>query len=189
MPSKKNHGESSFYESGIRTLPSLIPLTNIKRLAVRSLSMSSAFVAIRVVALSAGLIAVFLGTSVNMGFAQRSNIAVGQNDASTPAGQPIIISMTAKEVDEVYRWSTDNGVNPALKFFVNTDDIIRIQNPTDEKHELVIESKGIELASSGDIQPGSSGQLTFKPTLTGKIEYHCEYHPETMRGTIEVTHS
>jgi hypothetical protein len=95
--------------------------------------------------------------------------------------------MSAKEVDEVYRWADSNGtINPTLKLVANTDNIIKIKNPTDEKHELVIESNGRELASSGDINPDSSGQLTFKPIMTGTFGYHCEYHPETMKGTIQV---
>jgi hypothetical protein len=151
--------------------------------------MRSIFVAIGIAMLSAGLIALFYVTPANMALAQQqSSGAPGQN-TSTPAGQINIISMTAKEVDEVYRWSTNEGINPTLKLFVNTDSTIQIQNPTDEKHELVIESDGTELASSGDIQPGSSGQLTFKPTMTGTVGYHCEYHPDTMKGTIEVTSS
>jgi len=44
-----------------------------------------------------------------------------------------------------------------------------------------------DLASSGDIEPETSGELTFKPAMTGTFEYHCEYHPETTSGIIEVT--
>jgi plastocyanin len=69
----------------------------------------------------------------------------------------------------------------------NANNIIQIDNPTDTKHELVIESNETELASSGDIAPDGSGQLTFRPTMTGTFEYHCEYHPDTMKGNIEVT--
>jgi VCBS repeat-containing protein len=110
-------------------------------------------------------------------------------DSSMGASQENTINMSAKEVDEVYRWSTDAGINPTLKLVANANNVIQIQNPTDEKHELVIESDDTELASSGDIGPDSSGQLTFKPTMTGTLEYHCEYHPDTMKGSIEVTAS
>jgi hypothetical protein len=106
---------------------------------------------------------------------------------SMGTSQANIIKMSAKEVDEVYRWSTDAGINPTLKLVANANNVIQIQNPTDEKHELVIESDDTELASSGDIGPDSSGELTFKPTMAGTLEYHCEYHPDTMKGTIEVT--
>ena len=95
--------------------------------------------------------------------------------------------MSPKEVNEVYRWSSPDGsINPTLKLVASTNNIIQIKNPTDEKHELVIESRGTELASSVDINPASSGQLTFKPTMTGTFGHHCQYHPETMGGTIQV---
>jgi len=97
-----------------------------------------------------------------------------------------IIKISAKEVDEVYGWSTDSGINPTLKLMSNAKNMIQFQNPTDQKHEFVIESNGSELASSGDIGPNGTGQLIFKPTMTGTLQYHCEYHPETMKGTIEV---
>ena len=102
-------------------------------------------------------------------------------------GQDNIIKMSAKELDGVYSWSIDSGINPTLKLVTNANNVIQIQNPTDEKHELVIESNDNELATSGDIGPDSSGQLTYKPTTVGTLKYHCEYHPDTMKGTIEVT--
>ena len=111
----------------------------------------------------------------------------GMSGMTTQSSQNNVIQMSAREVDEVYRWSTPDGaINLSLKFVANTNNVIQIQNPTDEKHELVIESNDRELASSGDINPDSSAQLTFKPTMTGIFGYHCEYHPETMKGTIEV---
>lgn len=75
----------------------------------------------------------------------------------------------------------------AITLTANVDNVIQITNPTDAKHEFVIEADGEELAASGDIGPDSSGKLTIKPTKTGVFEYHCEYHPDTMKGTIEVT--
>jgi plastocyanin len=53
---------------------------------------------------------------------------------------------------------------------------------------MIIESQqGNELTTSGDIEPNSSGELSFRPNMTGTFQYHCEYHPSTMRGMIEVT--
>ncbi len=110
-----------------------------------------------------------------------------QGMAGSPGAAANIIKMSAVEEDEVYRWSTDAGINPTLELVANANNVIQIQNPTDAKHELVIESGDTELAASGDIGPNSAGELTFKPTMTGTFEYHCEYHSNTMRGTIEVT--
>jgi plastocyanin len=100
-----------------------------------------------------------------------------------------IIQLGIVEQQEVYRWSDDNGTtNPTLKLIVNADNIVQIQNPTDEEHEMIIESQqGNELTTSGDIEPNSSGELSFRPNMTGTFQYHCEYHPSTMRGMIEVT--
>jgi plastocyanin len=110
-----------------------------------------------------------------------------QGSSMGATGQPNIIKMSAKEVNEIYRWSTDAGINPTLTLVANANNVIQIDNPTDTKHELVIESNDTELASSGDIGPDSSAQLMFMPTTAGTFEYHCEYHPDTMKGTIEVT--
>ena len=99
------------------------------------------------------------------------------------------IQLGVTEQQEVYRWSDNNGtVNPTLKFVVNSDNTVQIQNPTDEKHEMIVESQpGNELATSGDIEPNDSGELSFRPNMTGTLQYHCEYHPTTMLGTIEVS--
>jgi hypothetical protein len=52
---------------------------------------------------------------------------------------------------------------------------------------MIVESQqGNELATSEDIEPISSGELSFRPNMTGTLQYHCEYHSTTMRGTIEV---
>lgn len=110
--------------------------------------------------------------------------------ATDGGGVSNVIQLGVTEQREVYRWS-DNSTgtsNPTLRFIVNRDNIVQIQNPTDLEHEMIIESQqGNELATSGDIEPNSSGELLFRPNMTGTFQYHCEYHPTTMKGTIEVT--
>src|SRR6187200_223361 len=102
------------------------------------------------------------------------------------------IQLSTKEVKPgVYNWiDTSNGAsNPTLKVFANASNIIKIQNPTDTKHELIIDTGADVLPSSDDINPNSSGQLSFKPTTTGTFTYHCAYHPFTMKGTIQIASS
>jgi len=97
--------------------------------------------------------------------------------------------LSAKEVkDGVYNWiNGSNGAsNPTLNFFANAKNIIKIQNPTDTKHELIIDTGADVLPSSDDITPNGSGQLVFSPNMTGTFTYHCAYHPFTMKGTIHV---
>jgi len=87
-----------------------------------------------------------------------------------------------------FRWiNTTNGVtNPTLNFKTNVMQTIQIQNPTDFKHQFIIDQNGKQLATSGDIAPGSSGQVSCGPTTTGTFGYHCLYHPTTMKGIIQV---
>jgi plastocyanin len=108
--------------------------------------------------------------------------------STTSATTNNTIQLSTKEVKEVYNWiDTSNGAsNPTLKVFANASNIIKIQNPTDTKHELIIDTGADVLPSSDDINPNSSGQLSFKPTTTGTFTYHCAYHPQTMKGTIQV---
>jgi len=110
------------------------------------------------------------------------------------AGQEIVknaIQLSAKldnSVNPPFRWvnPTSGVVNPTLKFKANTNQTIQIQNPTDFKHQFIIDQNGKQLATSGDIVAGSSGQVTFKPNMIGTFGYHCLYHPTTMKGIIQV---
>jgi Cupredoxin-like domain len=104
-------------------------------------------------------------------------------------GTTSTIQLSAKEVkDGVYNWiSRSNGAsNPTIKAIVNSTNVIKIQNPTDTKHELIIDTGADVLPSSDDIAPNGSGQLIFNPTATGTFTYHCAYHPFTMKGTIQI---
>ena len=101
------------------------------------------------------------------------------------------IQLSVKEKSEVYKWlnSTSGKTNPTLRLLANTNNLIQIKNPTDTKHELIIDLQGKELKSSGDISPNSSRQMSFMTNMTGTLQYHCEYHPTTMKGTIKVVAS
>lgn len=99
------------------------------------------------------------------------------------------IALSVKDVGGIYKWTnaTSGFENPEFNLKADVNNIIQIQNPTNTKHELVIDSQGKEVATSGDIAPGASGQASFEPNGTGLFSYHCEYHPETMKGTIKLT--
>ena len=102
---------------------------------------------------------------------------------------PGAIQLSAKELPSGYRWidTTNGGINPTMNFNLAVK-TIQLLNPTDSKHQLVIDdSNGNQLATSGDIVSGGSSQFSFKPVTTGIFEYHCIYHPTTMRGIVQVT--
>ena len=99
------------------------------------------------------------------------------------------IQLSAKELPSGYRWidTTNGAINPTMNFNVGTTKTIQLKNPTDATHQLVVnDPSGNQLATSGDIQSGSSSHLSFKPGMTGTLEYHCIYHPATMKGIIHV---
>ena len=102
-----------------------------------------------------------------------------------------VFQLSAKldtSVNPPFKWvNTTNGViNPTLNFKANTNEVIQIQNPTDFKHQLIIDFNGKQIATSGDIASGSSGQVSVKPNMAGTFGYHCLYHPTTMKGIIQV---
>jgi hypothetical protein len=112
---------------------------------------------------------------------------LGSSAAAAPSSNTIQLSVK-EESAGVYRWISSSGgaINPTLKVSPNANNIIKIQNPTDTKHELIIDTGADVLPSSDDVNPNSSGQLSFKPTMIGTFTYHCAYHPYTMKGTIQV---
>ncbi len=94
--------------------------------------------------------------------------------------------------DEMYRWVDSTGAeNPDLNIISNTEYTIKIDNPTDEEHELIIDSESAgntsAIAESGDIEPGKNVEFKFKAQQVGELGYHCKYHPEMMNGTINVS--
>jgi len=98
------------------------------------------------------------------------------------------IQLSAKGMTGSYTWinTTNGAVNPTLNLKANADQTIKIQNPTDTKHQLIIDQNGKQLATSGDIAAGSSGQVSFKTNTAGGLGYHCLYHPDIMKGVIQV---
>jgi plastocyanin len=140
--------------------------------------------------------AIVFGLMYNGGYSNRYHLQTASaiedkntTTSTTSATTNNAIQLSTKEVKPgVYNWiDTSNGAsNPTLKVFVNASNIIKIQNPTDTKHELIIDTGADVLPSSDDINPNSSGQLSFKPTMSGTFTYHCAYHPFTMKGTIQV---
>ena len=130
-------------------------------------------------------------SSKTIALAQQSD-----NNSSTTTVTPTenTIKVNATEKNEVYRWQINGQTNPDLRLTANTAYTFTVQNPTDTKHELIIaDSQGKELATTGDLQPDSLGQLTFKPNMTSSsggsnnmLGYHCEYHPDLMKGSIQI---
>lgn len=129
-------------------------------------------------------------SSVTMVLAQQTD----NNTTTTPTTITLTenaVQVNATEINEVYRWQINGQMNPDLRLLTNSAYTFTVQNPTDSKHELIIaDSQGKDLATSGDIQPGGSGILNFKTNMTSSggnmLGYHCEYHPDLMKGAIQI---
>jgi plastocyanin len=123
--------------------------------------------------------------------AEKSSSQDKANSTSTEAtsSNNTSIALNALELkNETYRWqNTSEAINPTLHLIAHSDYLIKIKNPTDTKHELIIGSNGTELAKSNEIKPDKNGKLIFNANSTGTLEYHCEYHPDTMKGIIEIS--
>ncbi|MDX1372950.1 MAG: hypothetical protein R3321_10790, partial [Nitrososphaeraceae archaeon] len=107
--------------------------------------------------------------------------------------------LTAKLVDNQYRWiGSNNATNPTLNITSGVDNQITIKSLEDdpEEHELIIEGissneENEELVKSDEIEEGSSDTINFNledidTSDYQSFEYYCEYHPETMRGKVQI---
>jgi len=114
------------------------------------------------------------------------------NDTSAGSGNNTIVLNAAEAGEEQYRWVDASGAeNPTLNITTNNDYTIKISNPTDEEHQLIIDSKAdgktSQVAKSKEIKPEKDVEFNFKTVQVGELGYHCKYHPDMMKGTINVT--
>jgi plastocyanin len=120
---------------------------------------------------------------------QNENAETNENTEQTenaPNTTANHIEISIIEVDKAYRWSSSTGINPTITLTVNTGNAIQFTNPTDTKHAFIIGQNGTVVLATKDLGPGLSGKISIKPTKTGVFEYHCKYHPDTMKGILDV---
>jgi hypothetical protein len=147
-------------------------------------------------ALTASLVMVMIGgggvmpamTTQQQVFAQPAD---GETSQAGEEQQPTTIEMTPTEVNGTYRWSVDNNINPTITLVANVDNIITVNNPTDEEHQLVVAMAqgGEEVAATEDVEPDGQGELSIIPNETDSLRYYCEYHPQTMLGDIRISNA
>ena len=124
------------------------------------------------------------------------NVGTSENTSNATStvssNNTIILNAAEVDNDETYRWVGSTGSeNPDLNIISNSEYTIKIDNPTDEEHQLIIDSKSdgktSEIAKSQEIKPGKNVEFKFKTDQVGEIGYHCKYHPDMMNGTINVS--
>jgi plastocyanin len=79
-----------------------------------------------------------------------------------------------------------------IKDFAFHPDTLTLPSGTDVTIEITNEDSGVEHSFtldddsvSQDVEGGEDAKVTLN--LTDGIGWHCEYHPETMKGTITVS--
>ena len=155
----------------------------------------SLFIALLVVGATSLLLAVQVSTGQTIGEENDTSLEgnIAENNTIILNAAEVGEDETAKEdEDEMYRWVDSTGAeNPDLNIISNTEYTIKIDNPTDEEHELIIDSESAgnksAIAESGDIEPGKNVEFKFKTDQVGELGYHCKYHPDLMNGTINVS--
>jgi Cupredoxin-like domain len=138
-------------------------------------------------ALIAGLLVISHVSSTQVLGQEDGNNDTKLSNTTVATGNNTII-LNPQETNETYRWvNSSGGINPILGIAKGSEYLVKIKNPTDTKHELIIEdAKHSEIAKSKEIQPGKNTEFKFNTEKTGQLNYYCEYHPETMRGIIKI---
>ena len=62
-------------------------------------------------------------------------------------------------------------------------DSIEFTNEDDAKHNITAEDAGLD----EDVDAGSSTTVDLADVEAGSYDFFCEYHPDSMTGTLEVT--
>src|SRR5919106_3539016 len=146
------------------------------------------------------IVAIVSFSTISSSISSVSMVLAQQTDNNTTTTTPTTtitltdnaVQVNATETNEVYRWQINGQTNPDLRLLANTAYTFNVKNPTDTTHELrIADSQGKDLATSGDIPPGGSGILNFKTNMTSSgggdmLRYYCEYHPDLMKGAIQI---
>jgi len=111
------------------------------------------------------------------------------------------IELTGKLIGTTYRWvDSTNSINPTLIVTSGVNNQITIKSLKNDSQEHAFIIEGIttsgdkeELVISDTVHDGSSIIVDFYPLDLQEyknyesFDYYCEYHPETMKGNIQIT--
>jgi plastocyanin len=99
----------------------------------------------------------------------------GDEDAASGGGNQAAgggaVTLTAKD----FAWDPDT-------LSASAGSSIELVNEDDAKHNLTIEDAGVD----EDVEGGASVTVDVGDVEAGSYDFVCEYHPDTMTGTIEV---
>jgi plastocyanin len=84
------------------------------------------------------------------------------------------LKLTAKDI----KWDTTT-----LQLTSGTSYRVEVTNDDSVEHNFTFEQAG----ANQDVEGGENATVTFTAPAAGSYEFHCEYHPQAMKGTVTVT--
>jgi plastocyanin len=103
----------------------------------------------------------------------------GAAAATTTTGAPAgggeqEIKLIAKDT----KWDTTS-----LELQAGTEYTVEVDNQDGFEHNFTF----AEASADKDVEGGENTTVTFTAPAAGSYEFHCEYHPAAMKGTVTVT--
>jgi cytochrome c oxidase subunit II len=132
----------------------------------------------RWLAASAAMAAVALliagcGSSSNDSSGSNSGGGASATTAASGGGGSDKITLTAKGI----AWDKTQLNIPAGKQVTVT-----VNNQDSVEHNFTFE----DAKANKDVEKGETAEVTFTAPAAGSYEFHCEYHPNQMKGTVTV---
>ena len=102
--------------------------------------------------------------------------ACGGDDGSETGGGPSDAGGAADQTITIADFTFDPS-----ELTISGSTSIEVVNQDDAEHSFTLDDDSV----SQDVEGGASATVTIAPAAS--IGFHCEYHPDTMKGTITVS--
>ena len=166
-------------------------LKRTKKIGIPSVTIASASI---LMTITTGLLVIFLSSEQQEAVAQQqSNMTTTQSIMPASTNKTFyIFSVEVEGVNEtaagiagdIYSLpviEVNRGDSVTVHFY-NTEEIEVGETP--ERHSFTIDAQPYSVDI--DTAAGETGNATFTADQEGIFQYHCKYHPETMRGQLAV---
>jgi plastocyanin len=108
------------------------------------------------------------------GTATTAGSVASTTGASTASGGSGAATLVAHGVS----WNTTK-----LSFNAGEKVTVTVQNKDGVEHNFTFKA----VKANTDVKAGTTAKATFAAPTAGTYEFHCEYHPAKMKGTVTVT--
>ena len=170
-------------------------LKRTKKIGIPSVTIASASI---LMTITTGLLVIFLSSEQQEAVAQQQSNMTTTQSIMPPASSNNTFSIFTTEVEgleETYIYSLPVIVaNRGDSVTINLSNIPETEEEeegteeeggtTEGRHSFTIDAQPYSVDI--DTAAGETGNATFTADQEGIFQYHCKYHPETMRGQLAV---